>query len=101
MNSFNTLIISSELTGVKKKLCILGSGKKNLKSSSLQLFILLSKLEPMSLKKELNSLAICLESTIFTLKLSGSCLNFFLTLSKLFSTFHVFFVSEQFFNRFE
>ena len=37
----------------------------------------------MSLKKELKSLAICLESTIFTLftlKLSGSCLNFFLTL---------------------
>ena len=58
----------------------------------------------MSLKKELNSLAICLESTIFTLftlKLSGSFLNFVLTLSKLFSTFHVFFVSEQFFNRFE
>ena len=37
----------------------------------------------MSLKKELKSLAICLESTIFTLftlKLSDSCLNFFLTL---------------------
>ena len=51
----------------------------------------------MSLKIELNSLAISLESTIFTLfrlKLSGSCLNLFLTFSKLFNTFHVFFVTE-------
>ena len=52
--SFNKLIISSENTIVRNKLYLLGAGKKNLKLLLSQLFILLSKLLPMSLKKNYN-----------------------------------------------
>ena len=49
--SFKTLIISSEFTGVRNKLCLLDSCKRDFKSPLLQLLILLFTFLQISLKK--------------------------------------------------